>query len=64
MPALTAALGGAGLAHNYGHTAGAPGMDAELHVYPNAKTVIIALNNTDPPGLPVSYYGNRMPLKP
>ncbi|MFL5238899.1 MAG: serine hydrolase domain-containing protein [Rhizomicrobium sp.] len=54
---------GKGIAHSYGHTGGAPGMAAELRVYPNVKTVIIALSNTDTQ-LPVSYYGNRMPLRP
>jgi D-alanyl-D-alanine carboxypeptidase len=54
---------GKGLAHNYGHTGGAPGMAAELRVYPNVNTVIIALSNIDTQ-LPVSYYGNRMPLQP
>lgn len=54
---------GSGLAHNYGHTGGAPGMSAEMRVYPGAKTVIIALCNMDTM-LPVSYYGNRMPLEP
>jgi CubicO group peptidase (beta-lactamase class C family) len=54
---------GKGIAHSYGHTGGAPGMAAELRVYPNVKTVIIALSNIDTQ-LPVSYYGNRMPLRP
>jgi D-alanyl-D-alanine carboxypeptidase len=55
---------GTGLAHNYGHTGGAPGMTAELRVYPSAKTVVIVLSNMDLQGLPSSYYGNRMPLRP
>ena len=53
---------GKGLAHSYGHSGGAPGMAAELRVYPNVKTVIVALSNIDTQ-LPVSYYGNRMPLQ-
>jgi D-alanyl-D-alanine carboxypeptidase len=57
-------LHGAGLAHGYGHTGGAPGMTAELRVYPNAKTVVIVLSNMDLAGLPSTYYGNRMPLEP
>jgi CubicO group peptidase (beta-lactamase class C family) len=52
-----------GRAHSYGHTGGAPGMTAELRVYPQSKTVIIQLSNFDAP-LVVSYYGNRMPLQP
>jgi CubicO group peptidase (beta-lactamase class C family) len=54
---------GTGQAHNYGHTGGAPGMTAELRVYPNAKTVVIALCNMDATTV-ASYFGNRMPLKP
>jgi CubicO group peptidase (beta-lactamase class C family) len=54
---------GNGLAHNYGHTGGAPGMSAEMRVYPGAKTVIVELSNVDTP-LNASYYGNRMPLTP
>jgi CubicO group peptidase (beta-lactamase class C family) len=57
-------LHGAGLAHNYGHTGGAPGMSTEMRVYPNAKTVVIELCNIDPGAEVVSYYANRMPLKP
>jgi D-alanyl-D-alanine carboxypeptidase len=54
---------GNGLAHSYGHTGGAPGMAAEMRVYPGVKTVIIGLCNVD--GYPpASYYGNRMPLEP
>jgi CubicO group peptidase (beta-lactamase class C family) len=54
----------AGLSHSYGHSGGAPGMSTELRVYPNARTVVIALSNIDPPLTVVSYYANRMPLKP
>ncbi len=55
---------GTGLARNYGHSGGAPGMATELRVYPEARTVIVALSNLDPPLTLVSYYGNRMPLTP
>lgn len=55
---------GEGLAHSYGHTGGAPGMSAELRIYPEAKTVVIVLSNLDPPMVVVSYYANRMPLRP
>lgn len=51
-----------GLAHSYGHTGGAPGMSAELRVYPNVKTVIIGLCNVDTIVTGPGYYGNRMPL--
>ena len=54
---------GKGLVHNYGHTGGAPGMSADVRVYSNVKTVIIALSKIDAQ-LPVSYYGNRMPVQP
>jgi CubicO group peptidase (beta-lactamase class C family) len=53
-----------GLAHSYGHTGGAPGMSAELRVYPAVKTVIIGLCNVDTIVTGPGYYGNRMPLVP
>jgi len=53
-----------GLAHSYGHTGGAPGMSAELRVYPNVKTVIVGLCNVDTIVTGPGYYGNRMPLEP
>lgn len=53
-----------GLAHSYGHTGGAPGMSAEMRVYPNVKTVIIGLCNMDTTVTGPGYYGNRMPLVP
>jgi len=58
-------LHGTGLAHNYGHTGGAPGMATEMRIYPSAKVIAIELSNIDP-GAPAlaSYYTNRMPLKP
>ena len=56
-------LHGKGLARNYGHTGGAPGMSTEMRIYPDAKTVIVSLSNMDAYP-PASYYGNRMPLVP
>jgi CubicO group peptidase (beta-lactamase class C family) len=55
---------GESLAREYGHGGGAPGMNAELRVYPNAGIVIVALANLDPPAatLLADYYANRMPL--
>lgn len=55
---------GTGLARNYGHTGGAPGMSTEMRIYPDAKAVVIALGNVDPGEMTVSYYANRMPLTP
>jgi CubicO group peptidase (beta-lactamase class C family) len=52
-----------GLAHNYGHTGGAPGMATEMRIYPEAKTVVISLSNVDPGLAVASYYANRMPLR-
>jgi CubicO group peptidase (beta-lactamase class C family) len=57
-------LHGNGLAHNYGHTGGAPGMATEMRIYPQAKTVVIELGNLDPGPEVISYYANRMPLTP
>jgi CubicO group peptidase (beta-lactamase class C family) len=58
-------LHGTGLAHNYGHTGGAPGMATEMRIYPNVKVVTIELSNIDP-GAPAmgAYYANRMPREP
>ena len=39
-------------------------MSTELRVYPEAKTVVIELFNTDPGQTVVAYYANRMPLEP
>lgn len=58
------AVDGEGLSRWYGHGGGAPGMNAELKVFPNAGIVIVALANLDPPAatLLADYYANRMPL--
>lgn len=58
------AVDGEGLARWYGHGGGAPGMNAELRVFPKAGIVIVTLANLDPPAatLLADYYANRMPL--
>lgn len=58
------AVDGEGLTRWYGHGGGAPGMNAELRVFPNAGIVIVALANLDPPAatLLADYCANRMPL--
>lgn len=57
-------MGGEGRSHWIGHTGGAPGMNAEFRIYPDAGIVIIALCNVDPPAATTltSFYANRMPL--
>jgi CubicO group peptidase (beta-lactamase class C family) len=47
----------------YGHGGGAPGMNAELRIYPTLGEVVVALSNLDPPEATrlVEYYQLRMP---
>jgi CubicO group peptidase (beta-lactamase class C family) len=47
----------------YGHGGGAPGMNAELRIYPSLDEVVVALGNLDPPEATrlVEYYQLRMP---
>jgi len=48
----------------YGHGGGAPGMNAELRIFPTLGEVVIGLGNVDPPAVSrlVAYYQARMPL--
>lgn len=57
-------ISGKGRTRNYGHGGGAPGMNAEFRVYPDAHVVIAVLANTDPPAATrlMDYYADRMPL--
>lgn len=56
--------GESGPAHWYGHGGGAPGMNADLRVFPESGTVIVTLANVDPPlaNRLAEFYLNRMPL--
>lgn len=58
-------VAGSGLLRRYGHGGGAPGMNGELIVAPQAGTVIVALSNLDPPVASrlAEYYFNRMPVE-
>jgi CubicO group peptidase (beta-lactamase class C family) len=49
---------------SYGHGGGAPGMNAELRIFPTLGVVVIGLGNVDPPAVSrlVEYYQVRMPL--
>jgi CubicO group peptidase (beta-lactamase class C family) len=53
-----------GPTHWYGHGGGAPGMNADLRVFPESGTVIVTLANVDPPvaNRLAEFYINRMPL--
>lgn len=53
-------------AHAFGHSGGAPGMNAELRIFPDQDVVFVAVSNVDGAGASVlaDYYGFRMPLKP
>lgn len=57
---------GAGRSRHFGHGGGAPGMNAELRIYPESDVIIIALSNMDPPFAQTlaSYYAYRMPEEP
>jgi CubicO group peptidase (beta-lactamase class C family) len=50
---------------SYGHSGGAPGMNGDLEIYPQAGYVIAVLANVDPPaaGRISDFVGNRLPAK-
>ena len=57
-------LQGEGALQHYGHNGGAPGMNAELRIYPQLGYVIVALSNVDPPGATrmADFIEARMPI--
>jgi D-alanyl-D-alanine carboxypeptidase len=50
-------------ARHFGHGGGAPGMNAELQIYPQSGYVIAVLANMDPPAATqvCEYIANRLP---
>jgi len=56
--------GESGPEHWYGHGGGAPGMNADLRVFPGSGTVIVTLANVDPTvaNRLAEFYLNRMPV--
>ena len=38
-----------GSPRRFGHTGGAPGMNAALYIYPDLEVVVVSLSNLDPP---------------
>ena len=60
------ALQGEGAARFYGGVGGAPGMNAELRVYPQLGYVLVGLSNFDPPAAEniVEFFSARMPIDP
>ena len=48
----------------FGHGGGAPGMNAELRVYPRTRTVVVVLANLDPPAATrlADFFDERMPV--
>jgi hypothetical protein len=50
-------------ASSYGHGGGAPGMNGELHVFPELGYVVVSLSNLDPPAASelVEFFTLRMP---
>lgn len=55
---------GEGAARFYGGVGGAPGMNAELRIYPQLGYVLVGLSNFDPPAAEnlVEFFSARMPL--
>lgn len=51
-------------AHHFGHGGGAPGMNGDLTIFPEAGYVIAILSNLDPPAASriSDYISNRLPL--
>lgn len=60
------ALQGEGALRFYGGVGGAPGMNAELRIYPESGYVLVGLSNFDPPAAEniVEFFSARMPLDP
>jgi CubicO group peptidase (beta-lactamase class C family) len=52
-------------APSYGHEGGAPGMNADLRIFPDQHTIIVCLSNLDPMGADTltNFYALRMPMR-
>lgn len=50
----------------FGHSGGAPGMSAELRVFPDSGYTVIVLSNVDPPAATAvaEYISDRLPSRP
>ena len=59
-------VAGEGALIEFGHGGGAPGMNADLRIYPRLGYVVIGLSNLDPPAAEnmVQHFTARMPLNP
>lgn len=59
------AMQGSGIGRFWGHSGGAPGMNAAFRIYPDTNTIIVVLSNLDPSGADklATFYANRMPAK-
>jgi D-alanyl-D-alanine carboxypeptidase len=57
---------GEGMLRSYGHGGGAPGINGDLHVFPQLGAVVVALSNLDPPAASrlAEYFAQRMPATP
>jgi D-alanyl-D-alanine carboxypeptidase len=52
-------------ARSYGHEGGAPGMNADLRIFPDQHTIIVCLSNLDPMSADTltNFYALRMPIR-
>jgi D-alanyl-D-alanine carboxypeptidase len=52
-------------APSYGHEGGAPGMNADLRIFPGQHTIVACLSNLDPMGADTltNFYALRMPIR-
>jgi len=52
-------------ATSYGHEGGAPGMNADLRIFPGQSTIVVCLSNLDPISADTltNFYALRMPIK-
>ena len=52
-------------APSYGHEGGAPGMNADLRIFPDQRTIIVCLSNLDPMSADTltNFYALRMPIR-
>jgi D-alanyl-D-alanine carboxypeptidase len=52
-------------APSFGHEGGAPGMNADLRIFPGQRTIVVCLSNLDPISADTltNFYALRMPIR-